>query len=300
MNLSFKKAEDMRFQLSAQQQKEIRNLYQNVADDIQKELNKPLRVPSDAAKKQYLRGLQKQVNQSLADVGKTADGIIRANALSVAESVVGCNAEWLDSVGLSMTGAYSWVPQEVVTAVATGQIYAGDWSLSGAIWSDVKNQQGDIQKIIAQGIAENKSAFDIGKDLEKYVDPSAAKPWDWSQVYPGVRRQIDYSAQRLARTMVSHAYQQAFVRTTQKNPFVTKYKWESSNSDRMCELCQERDGKLFDKDDLPLDHPNGMCTFTAEISDSMDQVADRLADWVNGTDDPALDAWAKDMYRQEV
>ena len=173
MSLSFKKAEDMRFQLSAQQQKEIRNLYQSVASDIKKELNKPLRVPSDAAKKQYLQGLQEQVNQSLAEVGKTTDDIIRSNALSIAESVVGCNAEWLDSVGLSMAGAYSWVPQEVVTAVATGQIYAGDWSLSGAIWSDVKNQQGDIQKIIAQGIAENKSAFDIGKDLETYGSSSS-------------------------------------------------------------------------------------------------------------------------------
>lgn len=298
MSLSFKRAEDLRFELTVEQQHEIRKLYQGVADDVERELNKPLRVPSDAARKEYLRGLQGQINEALADVGKSTNSIIRANALSVAESIVGCNSEWLGSVGLSMAGAYSWVPQDVVTAVATGQIYDGNWSLSGAIWSDVHNQQSDIQRIIAQGIAENKSAFDIGKDLERYVDPSAAKPWDWSKVYPGVRRQIDYSAQRLARTMVSHAYQQAFVRTTQKNPFVTKYKWEASNSDRVRDLCQDRNGKLFDKDDLPLDHPNGMCTFTAEIPYSINQVADRLADWVNGAKDPALDVWAQDMYRR--
>lgn len=299
MSLSFKRAEQIRLELTAQQQKEIRDLYQSVADDIADRLSVPQRVPSDALRQWYLRDLQKQVNAALEEVGKTTENTIRSNAEKVAQGVVGCNADWLKSVGMPVGSAFSWVPTDIVTSVATGQIYEGPWSLSGAIWADVQTQQRDIQTIIARGIAENKSAFDIAKDLEKYVDPSAVKPWDWSKVYPGVRRQIDYSAQRLARTMVSHAYQQAFVRTTQKNPFVTKYKWEASNSDRVCELCQERDGKLFSKDDLPLDHPNGMCTYTAVIEDSMDQVADRLADWANGAEDPELEAWAKDMYGKD-
>lgn len=296
MSLSFKRAEQIRLELTAHQQKEIQDLYQSVADDIADRLSAPQRVPSDALRQWYLRDLQKQVNAALEGVGKTTESAIRSNAEKVAQAIVGCNADWLKSLGMPIGGAFSWVPTDIVTSVATGQIYEGPWSLSGAIWADVQTQQRDIQTIIARGIAENKSAFDIAKDLEKYVDPSAAKPWDWSKVYPGVRRQIDYSAQRLARTMVSHAYQQAFVRTTQKNPFVTKYKWEASNSDRVCELCQERDGKLFSKDDLPLDHPNGMCTYTAVIEDSMDQIADRLADWANGAEDPELDTWAKDMY----
>lgn len=299
MSLSFKRAEQIRLELTAQQQKEIRDLYQSVADDIADRLSVPQRVPSDALQQWYLRDLQKQVNAALEGVGKTTESKIRSNAKKVAQGVVDCNADWLKSVGMPIGGAFSWVPTDIVTSVATGQIYEGPWSLLGAIWADVQTQQRDIQTIIARGIAENKSAFDIAKDLEKYVDPSAVKPWDWSKVYPGVRRVIDYSAQRLARTMVSHAYQQAFVCTTQKNPFVTKYKWEASNSDRVCELCQERDGKLFSKDDLPLDHPNGMCTFTAVIEDSMDQVADRLADWANGKDDPELDTWAKDSYSQD-
>lgn len=296
MSLSFKRAEQLRLELTAQQQKEIQDLYQSVADDIADRLSVPKRVPSDALRQWYLRDLQKQVNAALEGVGKTTESTIRSNTEKVAKGVVDCNADWLKSVGMPVGSAFSWVPTDIVTSVATGQIYEGPWSLSGAIWADVQTQQRDIQTIIARGIAENKSAFDIAKDLEKYVDPSAVKPWDWSKVYPGVRRVIDYSAQRLARTMVSHAYQQAFVRTTQKNPFVTKYKWEASNSDRVCELCQERDGKLFSKDDLPLDHPNGMCTYTAVIEDSMDQIADRLADWANGAEDSELEAWAKDMY----
>ena len=127
------------------------------------------------------------------------------------------------------------------------------------------------------------------------MNPDARKDWDWGKVYPGTKKVVDYNAQRLARTMVSHAYQQAFVRTTQKNPFVSKYKWEASNSGRVCEICEERDGKLFDKDELPLDHPNGMCTFTT-VMDDLEKIGERLGDWAAGKSDPELDKWAEDLY----
>lgn len=212
-----------------------------------------------------------------------------------AEAVVGDNIDFLKEVGMPIQGAFSHVPDEVVRAVATGQLYEGKWSLSRALWKNTKRTQRDVQNVVAQGIAQNKSAYDIAKDLEKYVDPLARKDWDWSKVYPGTARKVDYSAQRLARTMVSHAYQQSFVRTTQKNPFVTKYKWVSSGGARTCEICAERDGVEYSKTDLPLDHPNGMCTFIAVIEDSMTDIADRIADWALGGSDPELDTFARTL-----
>ena len=53
---------------------------------------------------------------------------------------------------------------------------------------------------------------------------------------------------------------------------------------------------MYEKDSLPLDHPNGMCTYLAVIEDSFDTIADRLADWAHGGIDPELDAWSKDLY----
>ena len=47
-----------------------------------------------------------------------------------------------------------------------------------------------------------------------------------------------------------------------------------------------------------MDHPNGMCTFEAEIPDSMEKIADRLADWVQGKSDPELDTWMADLQGQ--
>ena len=127
--------------------------------------------------------------------------------------------------------------------------------------------------------------------MEIYLNPKAKKPFDWSRVYPGVHKTVDYNAHRLARTGVTHAYQMSFQRSTRDNPFIEKYKWLSSNSGRSCELCRQRNGRLFEKDELPLDHPNGMCTVIAVIPKSYEQIADELADWANGKENPGIDRW---------
>lgn len=293
--LSLKTAEQERVRLTAAQQKQIQKLYEDAAKEVAKQAAQAPRVPSDALRKQYLNQLQKQINEKLDQIRTEIESTVKDNMKQTAEAVVSDNIDFLREVGMPIEGAFSHVPDEVVRAVATGQLYEGKWSLSRAIWKNTKRTQRDVQSVIAQGIAQNKSAYDIAKDLEKYIDPSARKEWDWSKVYPGTARKVDYSAQRLARTMVSHAYQQSFVRTTQKNPFVTKYKWVSAGGARTCEICAARDGVEYSKTDLPLDHPNGMCTFIAVIEDSMTDIADRIADWALGGSDPELDTFARTL-----
>lgn len=293
--LNLRTAEQERVRLTAAQQKQIQRLYENAAKEVAKQAEKAPRVPSDALRKQYLNQLQKQLNEELDKIRGEIESTVKGNMKKTAEAVIGDNIDFLKEVGMPVQGAFSHVPDEVVRAVATGQLYEGKWSLSRALWKNTRSTQRDVQNVVAQGIAQNKSAYDIAKDLEKYVDPSARKDWDWSKVYPGTARKVDYSAQRLARTMVSHAYQQSFVRTTQKNPFVTKYKWVSAGGARTCEICAGRDGQYYSKTDLPLDHPNGMCTYIAVIEDSMVDIADRIADWAQGAPDEALDTWAADL-----
>ena len=293
-------ADDTRVELTNQQQKEIEELYKRVAGNIAKEAEKIPRTTSDAMRQQYLKKLQKQVDDQLEKLGEEIQGTINHNMALTAQAMVSANQQVLRSVGLYVQGAFSHVPDDVVRSVATGQLYKGDWSLSKAIWGNTQKTHKDINTVIAEGIAQNKSAYAIAKDLEKYVDPSAKKDWSWAKVYPGTNKKVDYNAQRLARTAVSHAYQQSFVRTTQNNPFVTKYKWLGSNSHRICPICAERDGKLFEKDELPLDHPNGMCTFAAVMEDSMVDIADRLADWAQGKEDSELDEFIGYSYVGEM
>ena len=137
--------------------------------------------------------------------------------------------------------------------------------------------------------------YDIAKDLENYVRPSAKLGWnkvtkDGVKIY---KKQVDYNAQRLGRTLVQHSYQQSFISTTQKNPFVTDYIW-NSNGSRVCELCASRDGKHYSKYDLPMDHPNGMCTMIPNVVNNLE---DKLADWYNSPDGtfPEIDEFAKNF-----
>lgn len=268
-------------------------MYKRISRRINKMAKQLPDNTSGRLRRVYLNRLQKQLTEEILSLAKELESLIKSNMESMADSVVMENLSFLHYVDMPIQGAFSHVPSNVIRSIITGQVYDGDWSLSKSIWMNTKKFQKDINTIIAEGVAQNKSTYEIAKDLEKYVNPDARKPWDWSKVYPGTSQKVDYNAQRLARTLVSHAYQQAFVQTTKPNPFVVKYKWDSSNSHRTCELCASRDGKLFDKDDLPMDHPNGMCTYIAVMENSMEEIADRIADWVDGATDPELDAYAE-------
>lgn len=285
-----------RLRLQAEQQMQIKQLYEKMAQEVasRAEFFKQ-KGGSYWLQSIELQKLSQKLQNDAQLIGQAEYSIIISNIKKCSESIIEAARSFNDSVGLTIEKAYMNVPKTIVDILVSGQLYKGDWSLSYAIWSDVQNKQNDIVEIVAKGIGENKSAYEIAKDLEKYVDPNARKDWDWSKVYPGTSRKVDYNAQRLARTMVSHAYQQSLERVCKYNPFVTGFIWHAAMTERTCELCASRDGQFFEKGDLPLDHPNGMCTFEAAIPDDMNKISNRLAAWANGKKDKALDVWYQDM-----
>lgn len=298
-SINLQDGEQARLTITKEQEAEISKLYHKVYLNLKKQMDAlPLQgegTTSQSLKKTYLNKLIKQLKAEYKSLGEGLEGQIKKGMKDVSSSVVQANDDWLQKVGIKIEGAYSFVPGDIVALVSTGKLYGGGWTLSKAIWGESQKHAHDIDTIVASGIAANKSAYDIAKDLEKYVNPSARKEWDWSKVYPGTSKKVDYNAQRLARTMVSHAYQQSLLASTKYNPFVKGYRWRSAHSDRTCELCNSRDGQLYSAHDLPLDHPNGMCTFIAELTGDLESIADRLGDWANGADDPALDRWYQSM-----
>jgi hypothetical protein len=279
--LSLNKSIQARLTLSKEQEKQITAMYSNLVKKVQNEqklLSKDSSV-SASVNRSRLKGLEQQLSTELNKIGKQLEPTIKDGMTKTAEAVVKDNVEYAKSLGVfEIKGAFSHVPGEVVKSVATGKVYEGNWSLSKAIWSDIGKTQADISSVISQGIALNKSSYDIAKDLEKYVDPSAKKDWSWSKVYPGTAKKVDYNAQRLSRTLVGHAYQQALVVTLKPNPFCTGIKWMASNSGRVCQLCADRDGQIYTPDDLPMDHPNGMCAWRAVMKE---EIGEDLANWVN-------------------
>ncbi|MCI1952045.1 MAG: phage head morphogenesis protein [Clostridiales bacterium] len=288
-----KAAEQARVTITKAQQKQIAGLYQEISDDLNHRLQ---RYTPDSLTyrwvKDYAKSLQKD-SKRLYTVIKAgvADSLLQsAKAPVKAEQTF--YSKLAPELSEHFSDVFSRVPQSAADELMSGGIYKDFSGLSERIWNYRKKYNRDIQTVIVKGIEAQKSAFDLAKDLEMYVDPKAAKPWNWNIVYPGVNQVVDYNAQRLSRTAITHAYQLSFERATKDNPFVESYKWHSSHGARMCELCAQRDGRIYQKDALPFDHPNGMCTVTAVIPKSYDEIGQELGDWAAGkSDNPELDKW---------
>ena len=313
----FAEAIATRNRITISQEKEIKKLYKKWAKDIEKKIRfyKHHSAPSSVVKVRQMRELKKFLEEASRQVSNDVYRTVRTNAFVIAGSVNECSMKWLASLGivspkgLRMTN----VEHRVVNSILNGRVYSNGWNLSKALWTDNTKTLKDISTFLARGVAENKPIYEIAKDIERYVNPVKVKPWNkrlrfqsdvsrkgftfnsrtgkyeqWGKLYKG---RIDYNAQRLARTITQHSYQQAFVEGTKDNPFVLKYQWVANGS-RSCPLCEERDGQLFEKDELPLDHPNGQCTIEPYLDDNWEN---KLNDWLNSPEGtyPDVDNFAK-------
>lgn len=268
---------------SKETQKKIAKLYMDVAKSVEQEMAS---LPeqgkvSETLRKEYLFNYSKQLQKEIGRLQSSISETTTQGMYDAAKVVVDSNNKFMNGAGLKVEGAFSYVPTQVIESLVSGKVYKGDWSFSKALWQNTKKTQRDIQTVVARGLAEQKPTYDIAKDLEKYLNPSAKKEWDWSKVYPGTNKKVDYNAQRLARTLIQHSYQLSYRRAVADNPFVEGTIWHSAFSSRSCELCMQRDGTIYQKGSEPLDHPQGLCYLEAYIPKSMEQIADELIAWEN-------------------
>lgn len=309
MALSFEKADKLKQDLMDSQKKEIEALYKSWSDDLAKKAKKyaASSAPSSELAEKQTKILMKQMKATGQQVSNEVYNKIKSNMYVISDEVVKNNKSWLHSLGFKDKGlnaAFGSVPDTVVKNLVTGKIYDTGWSLSKSIWSSNEETMKSAYGIVAKGLAENSPIAEIAKELSQLVNPNAAKSWnpviamkntktgemEFKRIY---KRKVDYNAQRLARTLVQHSYQQSVVAAAEKNPLITKFIWHSNGS-RACELCQDRDGKEYEKDSLPMDHPNGMCFIEPVVDKDM---VNKLADWFNSEDGtyPELDEFAKEF-----
>lgn len=298
-SLIFKDAEKARDNICADDQKKIRQLYQEWAKEVGERAEYYGTKTNASAywQQQQMLVLQKQLENEAKEIYKQIQSGVKESMYLVADKVVGANAAYLSSLGFPKDGvnaALTSVPAQVVNNIVTGQIYESGWSLSKAIWGDQNKTLSDIYTIVAKGRAMNMSAYDVSKMLEKYVNPSRAKMWnlkmsDGVKIY---KKSVDYNAQRLVRTLNQHAYQQSVIQSAKTNPFIKDVIWRANGS-RPCPICLDRDGQHFAWDNVPMDHPNGMCTM--EPNTDIDSTIDQLVDWFNSPDGtfPEIDEFAK-------
>lgn len=298
-SLVFRDAEVARDNICIEDQKKIRDLYKEWAEEVGEKAKyyESKTTASSYWQQQQMLVLQKQLERQSIEIHKQIESGAKQSMYTVADKVVGANAAYLSALGFPKDGlnaAMTSIPPNVVNNIVTGQIYESGWSLSKAIWSDNEKTMADVYEIVAKGRAMNMSAYDVSKMLEGYINPARAKMWNLKMA-DGVRiykKSVDYNAQRLVRTLNQHAYQQSIIQVAKDNPFIGDIIWHANGS-RVCPLCMERDGNHYKPQDVPMDHPNGMCTMEPETD--MEKTIDQLADWVNSPDGtyPKIDEFAK-------
>lgn len=284
--------------LTLEQQRQMLKLYENSIDNLATKITKS---EDKSLNQRWLIDYQKElkrVSNTLArDIELNATSAIGQAAKIGTETEQQIMSKIFNQAGLDIgdhfTSMFSQVQNQVVENIISGNLYKDKLTLSQRIWNHSGKFERDIQYVINQGILEKKSAIELARDLEQFVREPAKRPWDWQKIYPILKNTpVEYNSMRLARTTINHSYQNSSIQSSNMNPFVEGIEWQSAQiHGRTCDLCLERHGQVFPKDNVPLDHPNGLCTMLPYIPKDLDTVADELRDWIDGDDNPMLDKW---------
>lgn len=161
------------------------------------------------------------------------------------------------------------VNADTVEQLIRGKVYEDRKGLDKRLWSCTNTSGEKIEDAVASCMAEGMSAAEMAENLKQFA-MGGHHTWSRNKIreklgsyYAGrYSSGLDYESLRLARTTITHQSQIETINTRKVNPYMGGVKWHSNHeAGRTCDLCNSRDGHIFivDKDDIPLDHPNGAC-----------------------------------------
>lgn len=277
---------------------------QKLRDELAKKSEKKVKSFYEEAYKQleeYVEYLEKhakssgkltmtQANELMSQIRNQLDSL-SSKLYNLSYSLVGAMIAASNSLfGVQSIGYNS----NVINLILTGSIYgsSGSWSLSTSIWGDNTSKYQDIYKIVANGLLMGESVQQVSEKIMEYVNPSKLFFWKGPGNIHIYSHKIDYNSQRLVRTLTTHAYQKAVLDATYDDPSLIGYRW-IANGSRACPICLDRDGTVYGKDQVPWDHPNGMC-YIEPVYDSKKKFQ-QIAEWLDSEegDMPDMDSFMK-------
>lgn len=195
------------------------------------------------------------------------------------------------------------VNADTVEQIIKGKVYEDGKGLDKRLWKSVSSSGRKIEDAVASCMVEGMGATEMAQNLKEFA-MGGHHTWSRNKIreklgsgyawrYSGG---LDYEALRLARTTITHQAQIETINTRKVNPYMGGVKWHSNHeAGRTCDLCNERDGHIFitDKDDIPLDHPNGACWLEPvwmingkEVTP--EEIAKDMKAWANGEKNSGL------------
>lgn len=296
--------------LNKSQEKELLNLYTELAQQLERDISK-CRTTS---KELYLKKLHNIVVANIRDMHGDLKNIIVSNINSSSEIASSVDyayyAAITNNTGL-LTTFNSMVMntrEQTVRKLIQGQFYKKDKNnkfvtLSQRLWNLENNNIKSIDIAIKTNILRGANAKELAKNIEKYVNPCNRINIKTDAV--GFNQNISYNASRLARTSISHSFRETQVQQAMNNPLNIGMKWELSPSHRLRmhgkrDICDEYANQnnyglgigVFPAKDLPLGHCNCLCN-TFEVNTPINEAVQRLKAWSEGKEDKELDKWYK-------
>ena len=209
---------------------------------------------------------------------------------------------------------------QVLLDLAAEHLYGDGMNLSGRIWKWDRESRDGINRVLMDGIANQRSAWDIAKNLEQYLGANQDCPrWTSTRLYGRTKTQIasgdtggllsgnacdgsgvSYNALRLARTEIQKAHALATDRIMAAQPWVEKEKCHLSAAHPKTDICDsvvqggEKGEGVYDVGTIeyPL-HPHCLCYKTAVLMDQK-EFTSGLRDWLRGTSTwPEMDSYAE-------
>lgn len=161
------------------------------------------------------------------------------------------------------------VNTDTVEQVIQGKLYEKRKGLDKTLWSCTDKSGVKIEDAVASCMAEGMGAAEMAENLKEFA-MGGHHTWSRNKIREklgsGYARKysggLDYESLRLARTTITHQAQIETINTKRVNPYMGGVQWHSNHeAGRTCDACNALDGRLFiiDKEDIPLDHPNGAC-----------------------------------------
>jgi len=136
-------------------------------------------------------------------------------------------------------------------------------NLSQSVFNNEALMVGKIDDIVNNGIALGQSASEIASGVTEYINPD---------VMGGQR----YAATRLGRTELNNAFHRTNIELYKRSPHVLGVQWNLSGSHERDDECDELDGTVFPKEEVPdKPHPNCFCYLTPIVPDP-DEFASHL------------------------
>lgn len=148
-----------------------------------------------------------------------------------------------------------------------------DIDLAPSVYKNQQLMSGKVAQTVNRGLALNKSAREIAKDVKGFIRPDT----------PGG---VQYAANRLARTEINNALHATSLRIYDKHPWIEYVQWNLSGSHPTPDECNdyaEQDGfgkgpGIWPTDKVPAKpHPNCLC-YTTSIAPSPDEFIDNMLD----------------------